>query len=74
MCNFSTPLCVLDPCIYKLPKSCFWMDLALICVLIHPWDNLGMFCVLISATFLILAEIYRPCYLFVSNLQFLLIL
>ena len=46
-------------CIYRLLKACLWMDLALICVLIHPWENLGMFCVLISATFPCLAEIYR---------------
>ena len=57
------------PCIYKLLKACLWVDLALIYVLIRPWENLGMFCVLISTTWLWGLIAY-----FVSNLQFLLVL
>ena len=64
MCNSSTPMLVGRTCIYRLLKVCLWMDLALICVLIHPWDNLGIFFVLISATFTPLAKIYRLYCLF----------
>lgn len=44
-------------CIYRLLKAYIWMDLVLIYVLIRLWENLGMFCVLISDIFTPLAEL-----------------
>ena len=52
-------LFVLGRCIHRLLKVCLLMDLALICVLIRPWENLSMFCILILAIFLCLTEICR---------------
>ena len=51
--KFLTLMLVRGLCIYRLLQAYLWVNLALIYVLVRSWENLGMFCVLISATLLL---------------------